>query len=314
MCAVEHFRTRRDRRIPIERDRTRATPDAHFIPGLGAVLPERIFDAEFRESVREVSDGFVIVEIRLHDPTFRFRSAHGVPIVAVAVLFTFDRELLDARVARIAALRPLVLQRFDDDARFLRTRFARGDVLAHLGDKVREREVECFESFVRRRRHDVYRQIHLLELRFDEFREFLRFGHIDFVEDDDTRPFGDRNRSERKFEFVRIFREFLFERAVVGYRVAVRFERRAIDDVRDDFGAFDVAQELQSESFSLRRARDESGDVGDRVPHIARLYDAEVRHECRERIVGDFRFRRRHGRDERRFSCRREAYECDVCD
>ena len=78
------------------------------------------------------------------------------------------------------------------------------------------------------------------EFRLDEFGQFLGFRHVDLVEDDDARTFRNRNRAQRQFQLVGIFGQFMFQRPVIAHRVAVGFKRRTIDDVRDDFRAFDM--------------------------------------------------------------------------
>ena len=67
--------------------------------------------------------------------------------------------------------------------------------------------------------------------------------------------------------------------------------------------ALDVAEELEAEALALARALDEAGDVGDRVPRLARLDDAEVGVQRRERVVGDLRPRGRD-RGDRGSTCR----------
>ena len=296
--AVEVLRAGGDCRVPVERDRPRATPDAHFVARARAVLAQRVFDAQLGQAVGQIAHGLVVVEVRLHDPPLGLRARHREPVVAVAVLFALDLELLHAGIAAVAAALARLVERIDDDALLFHGLFARGDVRTHLRDEVREREVEFLEPFVRRGGDDVHRQVELFELRLDELGELLRFGHIDLVEDDDARAFGDRDRAERKLKVIRVFTEFLFERVIVAQRVAARFERGAIDHVRDDLGALDVTQELQAEAFALRGARDQARHVGDRIAHVAGLHHAQVRHERGERVVGDLRLGGAHRGDQ----------------
>ena len=106
----------------------------------------------------------------------------------------------------------------------------------------------------------------------------------------------------------------MFERLVVAHRVAAGFEGGAIDDVGDDFGAFDVAQEFEAEALALGCARNQARHVGDGVAHVAGHHYAEVRHERGERIVGDLRFGGAHRRDQARLACGRKAHQRHVGD
>ena len=154
----------------------------------------------------------------------------------------------------------------------------------------------------------------LFEVGAHELREFLRLGHIDLVEDDDARALRNRDGAQRQFQLVGVDGQLVFERLVVGDGVAVGFERGAVDHVRDDLGAFDVAQEFEAEALALGCAGDQAGHVGDRVACVAGHDDAKVRHERRERIVGDLRLGGADGGDEAGFAGRREADERHVGD
>ena len=67
----------------------------------------------------------------------------------------------------------------------------------------------------------------------------------------------------------------------------VAVEDANIDEVNDNTGAFDVAEEIVAESLALMGTFDQAGDVGDdeRIV-VAAIDDAEVRFEGGERIVG----------------------------
>lgn len=160
----------------------------------------------------------------------------------------------------------------------------------------------------------IDRQIELLEFRPHEIGELLGVGHVDLVEDDHARAFGNRNRAERQIEVVRVFAELLFERVVVRERVAIRIDRHAVDHMRNDLGAFDMPQKRQSQALALRGSRNEPGNVGDGVAHVAGLHDAQIRHERGERVVRDLRLGRAHRSDQRRLARRGKAHERDVCD
>ena len=84
--------------------------------------------------------------------------------------------------------------------------------------------------------------------------------------------------------------------------------------MHEDSTALDMAQELEAEALALARAGDEAGHVGDRVARVARLDDAEVRHERRERVVRDLGACRGDRRDERGLAGARVPDERDVGD
>lgn len=75
-----------------------------------------------------------------------------------------------------------------------------------------------------------------------------------------------------------------------------------VDEVDEEVGALDVAEEAVAESGALVRALDEAGNVGDDegflIGSFADGNDAEVGLECGEGVVGDFGFGRRDARDE----------------
>lgn len=101
-------------------------------------------------------------------------------------------------------------------------------------------------------------QPEFLELRTHELSQFLGLGHIDLVQNHDARAFGNRDGTQRQLELVGVERQLVFQRVVVGHRVAVRFKRGAIDHMGDDFGTFDVAQELQSQALAFGGARNQA--------------------------------------------------------
>src|SRR5581483_7779417 len=86
-----------------------------------------------------------------------------------------------------------------------------------------------------------------------------------------------------------------------------------VDEVDEHFGAFEMSQELMAEPEAAVRAFDQSRHVGDhKAPVVAETYDAEVRRQRGERIIGDFRTRRGDARDERRLAGVRESDQPDV--
>ena len=100
----------------------------------------------------------------------------------------------------------------------------------------------------------------------------------------------------------------------VGERIAVRFERAAVQHVHQGGAALDVAQEVVAQALALAGALDQAGDVGDGEADFAGLDHAEVRDEGGEGVVGDLGPRGGHGGDQAGLAGGREADEGDVGD
>src|SRR5438270_13736768 len=74
-----------------------------------------------------------------------------------------------------------------------------------------------------------------------------------------------------------------------------------------------MPQELVTEPEATMRALDQSRNVGDDEAAIfAKADDAEVRRQCGERIIRNFRTRRRDARDQRGLARVREPDKADV--
>ena len=251
----------------------------------------------------------------MHDPTFRLGAKHFIPDVAVAGFLAFHGEVKRGAAFVVAtATIARLFKRLDDHTRLFFGLFAFGDFLAHVGDHGCQRPVEFFQTFMGCSGDDIHVEAEFFEFRFDEFSQFLGFRHIDLVEDDDAGAFGDWDRAQWQFQLVCIFGQFVFERLVVAHRITVGFQRGTVDYVGDDFGAFDVAQEFKAEAFALRGSRNQAWHVGDGVTHVSRHDHAKIRHECGERVVGDFRLGGAHGGDQTGFACGREAHQSHVGD
>ena len=124
-------------------------------------------------------------------------------------------------------------------------------------------------------------------------------GSVDLVEGDDHRL-----REERRVVGL----ELVADDAVRPLGIAIG----AVDDVDEDPGPLDVAQEGVAEAGALAGALDEARDVGDRRPAlvlVAEVEHAEVRLERRERVVGDLRPCRRERREEGRLAGIRQPDE-----
>jgi len=77
---------------------------------------------------------------------------------------------------------------------------------------------------------------------------------------------------------------------------------------------FDVPQEVQPQALALCGAGDQAGHVGDCVGRVPRADHAQVRHQRRERVVGDLRPGRRHRGDQRRLAGTGKTDQADVGD
>ena len=126
---------------------------------------------------------------------------------------------------------------------------------------------------------------------------------IALVGDDDLRSLG-------KLRSIRL--QLVVDDAIVLKRVATLETAADIDDVQDERGALDVAEELVSKATSLACALDEAGDVGDDVGVVARADDAQIGHEGGERIIGDLGARGAHARDKGGFPDAGHADESGV--
>ena len=62
--------------------------------------------------------------------------------------------------------------------------------------------------------------------------------------------------------------------------------------------AFNVAQKLESESLAFAGTLDEAGNIGDRIPRLTGLHNAEIRVQSGEGVVGDLGARGRESGDQ----------------
>ncbi len=72
-------------------------------------------------------------------------------------------------------------------------------------------------------------------------------------------------------------------------------------------GSLNVAEETVPQALALGRTLDQSGDVGHdelgAIAHATDPHDSEMRHQGRERVVGDLGLGRRHSRDQGGLAC-----------
>ena len=107
--------------------------------------------------------------------------------------------------------------------------------------------------------------------------------------------------------------ELVADDVVVPARVA----GGAVDDLEQDPGPLDVAQERVTQARTRRRALDQPGHVGDRRPPAvvdAQVHDAQVGLERGERVGRDLRLGGGEGREQRRLAGVGQAHEADVGD
>ena len=159
---------------------------------------------------------------------------------------------------------------------------------------------------------------HRLELRREEIEPLARHGR-------------DRQRSDRVRGLLRVLHDVrlgaddertpLRELGVVGaellaHGVQVGGGVRGGEVDHEDEGpaSRDVTQEPMAEALAPMGALDQSGDVGHHEPLLARLRDAEVGRQGRERVVGDLRCGRRQPGQERGLPCVRQAHQTHVGD
>ena len=129
-------------------------------------------------------------------------------------------------------------------------------------------------------------------------------GNVDLVERDQARTIHQ----------TPVGGELGLDHVHIGEGVAFGFQRRAIDHVHEHTAPLDVAQELQSQSFSVTGSGDKPGYVGDGEDDVVGADDAEVRHQGGERIVRDLGASSGDRRDQTRLSRTRVAHESDVRD
>ena len=128
---------------------------------------------------------------------------------------------------------------------------------------------------------------------------------VDLVGDDDLRLGGDGGIEQR---------QLAVDDVEVVERVAAA-HAAGVEQMHQQAGARDVAQEAVAEAVAGVGALDQAGDVGeDEGGVLVDAHHAEVRHQRGERVVGDARARGRDAADERRLADVRKAEQADVGD
>src|SRR6201996_6973523 len=287
--------TRREFRVPVEDDRVVEVADQHRVAGLGARLGEGPLDAQPGQSVREVANRLVVGEVGLVDPAQRLLAADQVRAVVRAD--DLEAGVLDRR-------------RADHHADRLRFRRHRAGLLDDLGHG----ELQLAQALRGSGGDLVDGEAACFKLRLNQVGEVAGLGDVHLVEHDDPRAVGEAGACQAgAYQFL-VGGEFGLDRVQVGDRVTAGLVRRAVKDMHERRAALDVAQEVEAEALALARTGNQAGHVGDDVLNVARLGDAEVRYEGRERVVGDLRPCRRHGGDQGGLACVRKTDEADVRD
>ncbi len=192
-----------------------------------------------------------------------------------------------------------------------------GDGVAGGLDDFGHGEAELAEAFVAGRRDFEDPVAAGFEFRADEFGHVLAVGQVHLVQGDQAGAVVQRNDfavGARVAHVHGVLLQLGLDDGEVGERVAVRFERAAVQDVHQGGAALDVAQEVVAEALAFAGAFDEARDVGDGEADFAGLDDAEVRDQGGERVVGDLGPRGGHGRDQAGLAGGREADQGDVGD
>ena len=132
----------------------------------------------------------------------------------------------------------------------------------------------------------------LAKARLKQRKGFARVGEIEFVQYQESRLL--QQRRIPGFELV-------FDRRFLLYDLFDRF--RSVEQMHEHPRAFDVLEKLIAETNSLVRAFEQSGNVDDNERFvIGDAHDAQLWFQRRERILRDFRPRRRHDREQCRLS------------
>ena len=110
-------------------------------------------------------------------------------------------------------------------------------------------------------------------------------------------------------ELCTILLKLTVNNSIVLDRIAILKPARHINDMHDQGRALNVAQELMAQAFTLARALDETGDIGNDVRIFAGTHHAQVGHERGKRVVGNLGTGSAHTRDERGLADRGKAHK-----
>ena len=155
------------------------------------------------------------------------------------------------------------------------------------------------------------------QLRADEFGHVLAVRQVDLVQGDQPRAVVQRDNfavSAGVAHVNGVLFQLGFDNGEVGERVAVGFQRAAVQNVHQGGAALHVAQEVVAQALAFAGAFDEARDVGDGEADLAGLDHAEVGDQGGERVVGDLGPGGGHGRDQAGLAGGREADQGDVGD
>ena len=199
----------------------------------------------------------------------------------------------------------------------LHLRRGRGDGVAGGLDDLGHGEAELAEAFVARRGNFEDLVAAGFQFGADELGHVLAVGQVDLVQGHQAGAVVQRNHFAVRAGVAHVHGVLLklrLDDGEVGERVAVRFQRSAVQHVHQGGAALHVAQEVVAQALAFAGALDQAGDVGDGEAHIAGLDDAQVRDEGGEGVVGDLGPGGRHRRDEAGLAGGGEADQGDVRD
>ncbi len=183
-----------------------------------------------------------------------------------------------------------------------------------LSHQFREREGQRTQAFSTDGRDGEHRPPLGLEIGTHHLRQLRGLGHVDLVQHHDAGPVRQITQARVTRQRRHVRRQLGLERLHVGYRVTTRIEGGAVDHVGQHGAPLEVTQEVETEPLALARTGNETGHVGNGERGLTARDDPEVRHQRRERVVGDLRLSRRQHRHERRLSRAGEPDQADVRD
>src|SRR5262249_27988406 len=127
----------------------------------------------------------------------------------------------------------------------------------------------------------------------------VRVERVDLVEPNDFRLFG---------KAMPIAHEFLADRAVGPGDILYR----TVDEVQDYSTALDMAEKAGADARTFARSRDQPGEIGQHKLLLMPAHDAELRLQCRKRVVGDLGPGMRDRSEKGRFAGVGQPHETNV--
>ena len=152
----------------------------------------------------------------------------------------------------------------------------------------------------------------LLNVFLEELGKLQSLRDIRLVEDDNARALAQVAQAGVLLQQILVVGQFLLQGLDIGDGVAARLQRRDVDDVRENRGALNVAQEVEAQTLALGGARDKARNVGDGEGLVAHIDHAEVWLQRGKWVVANLRLRGREHGNQRGLARRREAHEAHI--